>query len=388
MIMEQIDRLRQLSSQMEFEPAEDAICPQPFRSRRDPDGLNVFQAVLPNGGHISLLKTVLTSACERNCNYCAFRSGRDFRRIHLSPEEMAHSFMQAHRAGLVQGLFLSSGVAGGGRRSQDNLIATVEILRKRYRFTGYIHLKLMPGLEYAQVERSMQLANRVSVNLESPTLQRLEKLAPKKAFFEELLQPLKWVDEIRKQQPAVKGFGGRWPSTTTQFVVGAVDETDLELLSTTASFQNELSLGRAYFSAFRPVSDTPFEDNPPTPPLRQRRLYQASFLLRDYGFDLEDLPFESASGNLPLQVDPKLAWARQNLTGNPMELNRADRCELLRLPGVGPRKAEAILLARRKGLFHSEAILSSLGLDIPRLSPFILIDGKQPDRQLSFWPVR
>ncbi len=100
---------------------------------------------------------------------------------------------------------------------------------------------------------------------------------------------------------------------TTQFVVGAVDETDLELLSTTASLQNELHLGRAYFSAFRPVPDTPFENEPPTPPLRQHRLYQASFLLRDYGFDLEDLPFEPASGNLPLTIDPKLAWARQNL---------------------------------------------------------------------------
>ena len=151
--------------------------------------------------------------------------------------------------------------------------------------------------------------------------------------------------------------------------------------------QNELHLGRAYFSAFRPVDDTPFEDMPPTPPLRQHRLYQASFLLRDYGFDLEDLPFELASGNLPLAVDPKLAWARQNLAGSPVELNRADRHELLRLPGIGPRKADAILSARRKGLFYNEAILSSLGIDLSRLSPFILIDGKQPNRQLSFWTV-
>ena len=385
--MELLARLRQLSSEMQFEPAEDTGCPQPVQSCQTAASLNVSQAQLPNGKQISLLKTLLSSACERNCNYCAFRAGRDFKRVHLSPDEMAQSFIQAHRAGIVQGLFLSSGVAGSGVRTQDKLIATAEILRRKYRFTGYLHLKLMPGSEYAQVERSMQLANRVSLNLEAPNLPRLEKLAPRKIFFDELLQPLKWVEEIRKTQPAYKGYNGRWPSMTTQFVVGAVDETDLELLSTTATLQNELHLGRAYFSAFNPVGDTPFEDMPPTPPLRQHRLYQASFLLRDYGFDLEDLPFEQSTGNLPLTVDPKLAWARQNLAGNPIELNRADRHELMRLPGVGPRKADAILSARRKGLFYSDAIWSSLGIDLSRLSPFILIDGKQPNRQLSFWPV-
>ena len=385
--MELLERLRQLSSQMQFEPAEDTGCPQPALNCRTAESLNISQALLPNGKRISLLKTLLSSACERNCNYCAFRSGRDFKRVHMGPDEMAQSFIQAYQAGIVQGLFLSSGVAGSGVRTQDNLIASAEILRKKYHFAGYIHLKLMPGSQYAQVERSMQLANRVSLNLEAPNLHRLEKLAPRKAFFEELLQPLKWVDEIRQNQPAYKGFNGRWPSMTTQFVVGAVDETDLELLSTTASLQNELHLGRAYFSAFRPVPETPFENEPSTHPLRQHRLYQASFLLRDYGFDLEDLPFEPVSGNLPLAVDPKLAWARQNLAGSPLELNRADRHDLLRLPGIGPRKADAILRARRTGQFYSAAILSNLGIDLSRLSPFILIDGKQPNRQLSFWSV-
>jgi predicted DNA-binding helix-hairpin-helix protein len=386
--MGSLERLKELSSQMDYEPAEDTHCPQPANTCRTSESLNVSNALMPNGKHIALLKTLLSSACERNCNYCAFRSGRDFKRVQMSPDEMAQSFILAHRAGIVQGLFLSSGVAGSCVRSQDNLIAAAEILRQRYHFAGYIHLKLMPGSEYAQVERSMQLANRVSLNLEAPNLSRLEKLAPRKAFIGELLQPLKWVDEIRRTQPAYKGFNGRWPSMTTQFVVGAVDETDLELLSTTASLQHELNLGRAYFSAFRPVTDTPFENMPPTPPIRQHRLYQASFLLRDYGFDLEDLPFEPASGNLPLTIDPKLAWARQNLADRPLELNRADLHDLLRLPGIGPRKADAILRARRKGLFHSTALLSSLGIDLSRLSPFILIDGKrQINQQLSLWPI-
>ncbi len=139
--------------------------------------------LLPNGKQIALLKTLLSSACERNCNYCAFRSGRDFKRVHMSPDEMAQSFIQAHRAGIVQGLFLSSGVAGSGVRTQDNLIATVEILRKKYHFTGYIHLKLMPGSQYAQVERSMQLANRVSLNLESPNLSPAGKVSAQESLL-------------------------------------------------------------------------------------------------------------------------------------------------------------------------------------------------------------
>jgi len=336
--MEQLQRLIELTSQMDFEPAEDALCPQPQQICHSADSLNISRAILPNGKRITLLKTLLSSACERNCNYCAFRSGRDFQRNQLNPDEMAQAFYSAHRAGVVQGLFLSSGVAGSGLRTQDNLIATAEILRRKYRFTGYLHLKLMPGAQYAQVERAMQLANRVSLNLEAPNSTRLEKLAPRKAFFAELLQPLQWVEQIRQTQPAYQGFNGRWPSMTTQFVVGAVDETDLELLSITAALQNEIHLGRAYFSAFRPVPDTPLESASPTPTRRQHRLYQASFLLRDYGFDLEDMPFEPTTGNLPLSTDPKLAWAKENLAGHPVELNNADRHELLRLPGSARAK--------------------------------------------------
>src|SRR5262249_49203893 len=160
----------------------------------------------------------------------------------------------------AEGTFLSSGIAGGGIRTQDRLLDTADILRRKLRFRGYIHLKIMPGAEKAQVERAMQLADRVSVNLEAPNTRSLARLAPHKQFLEELLQPLKWVEEIRKNQPAEKGWGGRWPSTTTQFVVGGADESDLEILTTTAWLNQNVRLKRAYFSAFRPISDTPLEN--------------------------------------------------------------------------------------------------------------------------------
>ena len=283
--MDPIGRLKLLTDQMHLEPAEDAK-PGCY-TKKERDAAFVHPAKLPNGQSIQLLKTLLTSACERDCYYCPFRAGRDFQRATFKPEEFASLFMNLHRAGAAEGIFLSSGVAGGGVRTQDGLLDTADILRHKLGFRGYIHLKIMPGADKAQVERAMQLANRVSVNLEAPNTERLARLAPHKTFLDELLQPLKWVDEIRRAQPAYKGWNGRWPSTVTQYVVGGSDESDLELLTTTQWLHKNVRLKRAYFSAFSPIRDTPLENKAPTDPLREHRLYQASFLLRDYGFDLE-----------------------------------------------------------------------------------------------------
>ena len=297
---------------------------------------------------------------------------------------MAKGFIAFHRAGIVQGLFLSSGIAGGGLKTQDKLLATIEILRQKYNYKGYVHLKLMPGAEHAQVEAAMRLANRVSLNLEAPNSQRLARLAPGKTFLDELMQPLRWVEEIRLSEPAHLGWNGRWPSMTTQFVVGAVGESDLELLSTTTYLQKQLRLSRAYYSAFRPVSNTPLEEYPAASPAREFHLYQASFLLRDYGFDLEELPFDDL-GNLPDNIDPKVAWANNHLVENPIEVNQASRHELLKLPGIGPKSADAIITARRRGKLAKLEDLKKLGVRTNRISPFVLLDGKKPDRQLVFW---
>ncbi len=275
------------------------------------NSLGVYHAAMPGGKTLPMLKTLLTSACERDCFYCPFRAGRDYRRATFKPGEMANVFNEMNRAGAVDGLFLSSGIAGGGMRTQDRLLDSVDILRRKHHFNGYVHLKIMPGAEKDQVFRAMQLSDRVSINLEAPNAERLPKLAPHKVFFDELLQPLRWADEIRRSQSPMMGWKGKWPSLVTQFVVGGAGESDLEILSTTAALTKQLRLARAYYSAFRPVLNTPLENLPPENPMREHRLYQSSFLLRDYGFDLEDMPF-AASGNLPLDVDPKVAWAAQN----------------------------------------------------------------------------
>jgi predicted DNA-binding helix-hairpin-helix protein len=241
----------------------------------------------------------------------------------------------------------------------------------------------MPGAEFAQVERAMQLADRVSINLEGPNTKCLEKLAPKKHFIEELLQPLKWINQIRHTQSAKKGWDGHWPSSVTQFVISAVGETDLELLSTTEYLYNQVQLKRTYFSSFNPIPDTPLENIPPGSPLREHRLYEASFLLRDYGFCLEEMPF-GKDGHLPQDVDPKMAWAQQNLIDHPLEINKVDKNELLRIPGIGPKSVRSILSVRTtKTIRHIEE-LRSFGVNVNRASKYILINGKIPAQQLSF----
>ncbi|HEY73388.1 MAG: hypothetical protein DRJ03_07535 [Chloroflexi bacterium] len=363
-----------------FEPAEEVGARQPPARQDDDLAGAIHNAVMPGGKRITLLKTMLTSACERDCAYCPFRQGRDFRRATFSPDELARLFVQLHRKGNAEGLFLSSGLAGGGPRIQDRLIATAQILRQRYEFQGYIHLKIMPGAEREQVLAAMRLADRVSVNLEAPNAERLARLAPHKAFAEELLKRLCWIEEIRREMP------GRWPSSTTQFVVGAVDESDVELLTTTEYLHRQAGIARAYFSSFSPVTDTPLENQPPSSPLREHRLYQSSFLLRDYDFTVEELPFDPG-GNLPLESDPKLAWARRHLAYAPVEVNTAARRDLLRVPGIGPKSVERILRERRRGRLRVLTDLRKLRIVTKRAAPFILLDGRRPAHQLSLWPV-
>jgi len=375
-----IKQLQLLTDQMHLEPDLDQGTHAPLCGHSETDPGMIYR---PAGGPCkAVLKTLLTSACERDCFYCPFRAGRDFRRATMQPDEMAGAFMQMHRAGAVDGMFLSSGVAGGGVRTQDRLIDTAEVLRSRQDYRGYLHLKIMPGSDRDQVLRAMQLADRVSINLEAPNDRRLAQLAPHKVFLEELLRPLRWAEQIRRTLPGQQGWRGRWPSLVTQFVVGGADETDLELLSATAYLYSQLHLARVYFSGFNPVSDTPLENRPPENPWREFRLYQASFLLRDYGFDLEDLPL-TGSGQLPLDGDPKVVWARANLSQAPVEINRAERPQLLRVPGIGPRSVEKLLAARRRGQLRSLEALRALGVNAGRAAPFILLDGHRPPLQPS-----
>jgi predicted DNA-binding helix-hairpin-helix protein len=349
-------------------------------SRRIP----IHMAVTPGGRRIPLLKAMLSTACERDCNYCSFRAGRSYKRISFTAEGFAKTFIAIYAAGTVDGLFLSGGLIRGGVNTQNTLLDAVEILRHRLDYRGYLHLKIMPGAERGQVEMAMRLADRVSVNLEAPNPERLACLAPSKHFQDELLSPLEWMEDIRTGLAPESAWKGRWPSSTTQFVVGAAGESDLEILNTVKQLNRSHGLARAYFEAFNPVRGTPLENHTPEDPLRQHRLYQASFLMRDYGFDLEDLPF-STNGRLPLARDPKSIYAQKTLSESPIEVNLAGRLELLRVPGIGPHSAAAIMRSRHINRFRALGDLRKIGILTERAAPYITLDGRRPARQLRLF---
>jgi predicted DNA-binding helix-hairpin-helix protein len=334
-------------------------------------------------GSKPILKTMVTTACEKNCYYCPFRAGRaKTGRYTFKPDELAGAFDQIQRSGAVDGFFLSSGIIKGGVTTQDKIIDTVEIIRRRYAYSGYVHLKIMPGAEYDQIGRALQVADRLSINLEAPSQARMDALAPKKNFEDELLKRLLWANEIRQRQRAE---GRKVASLVTQFVVGAVGDTDLELLSMSERLYRQAGLARVYYSAFHPVAQTPLEEIAPVPLVRQNRLYQASFLLRDYGWEVEELPFVEA-GNLRLDVDPKRAWADVHLRANPIDLMRAERHQLMRVPGIGARGADAILAARRRGRLTDIGQLRALGIrGAAGIAPYVLLAGRAVDQQMRLF---
>ena len=375
-------KLAQMGDATIYEPAGD----QPQQERRHAAYQSrslaecITNVATPKGS-LPILKTMVTTACERDCFYCPFRAGRSkMKRLTFSPDEMAAGLDTLQRAGKVQGMFLSSGIIKGSVTTQDKVLDTAELVRRRYDYHGYLHLKVMPGIQYEQLYRLMQLADRVSVNLEGPTQERLNALAPKKEFTQELLEMLRLAEQIRREHP-----GERLAGTVTQFVVGAVGDTDLELLSLSQRLYREMRLTRAYYSGFHPIEQTPFENVAPTDPLREHRLYQASFLLRDYGWNVEDLAFLS-TGNMPLDVDPKQAWAERHLRSAPLELMTANRAQLLRVPGIGPKGAEAILRARRQVHLTDVEQLRRLNIrSAERAAPYILLDGHRPAQQMTLF---
>jgi putative DNA modification/repair radical SAM protein len=366
------------------ESAQYDLCNACGSATRERDDLErwIYPAALPDGKRVRVLKVLLTNLCEKNCYYCGIRASKDVPRTSFSPDELAQAFNRMHRADLVDGMFLSSGLCGNANRTMDHMLACVELLRGKYRFAGYVHLKLLPGCSEAHVERAVQLAHRVSVNLEAPNAERLNAIAPRKDFFEELAEPMRMAKKL------IDASGGRLAPAgqSTQFVVGAAGEPDSEILSTSAQLYTEMDLRRAYYSAFNPIPGTPLDGRPPTPAWREHRLYQADWLLRFYGFSYDDLIFDSA-GNLPKAADPKMTYAQAHPELFPVEVNRASKAELLRVPGMGPQSVGRILRWRRQGTLRELAHLRKAGAVADRASPYILLDGKRPPYQLPLWPL-
>jgi predicted DNA-binding helix-hairpin-helix protein len=339
----------------------------------------IYPAVRPDGKRVSLLKVLQTNVCENDCRYCANRSGRDTPRASFSPDELAALFGSLVQRGRVEGLFLSSGICGRSGQAMERMLATVDLVRHRHDFHGYVHLKILPGAEDAAIEAAVALADRVSVNLEAPNKERLARLTHTKDMARQLLYPLGRAAVLRDAvaHPV---------SMTTQFVVGAAGESDRELLQSAHHLYGKVGLSRVYYSAFQPVADTPLEDAPATPTWREHRLYQADFLLRKYGFGFGELVFD-ANGHLPRRYDPKQAWALIHPEVFPIEVNTAAEELLLRVPGIGPISARRLVDWRRRGTLTELRQLRQAGASSERAAPFVLLNGQRPCYQMALWPL-
>ena len=344
---------------------------------------------VPGGGTTNLMRVMQTNACSLSCGYCPTFCGGNVPRATITPEETARTFMEVQRKGLAQGLFLTSGVPGRPQRATDRMLATLDLLRRREGFTGYIHIKLLPGAEAAQVDEAARLASRISVNLEAPGDAYVRRLAREKDFTGDLVPKLARAARqlgLRRREEGALATSG----TTTQFVVGAAGERDREILDVVAGLERQRLLHHAHFSAFQPVVGTPLENLPATPAARELRLYQAEHLLRQYGFAYAELAFE-ADGNLPLDVDPKTAWARAHPERFPIDVTRAPYEALVRVPGVGPATARRLVEGRARAVLRGAEDLKRAGVDTVRAGFYLLLQGRRLARapapeQLRLFP--
>jgi predicted DNA-binding helix-hairpin-helix protein len=327
------------------------------------------------------------------------RRDRELPRALLKPYEMVRVFFEARRRDWCDGLFITTGIPGRPAQVLDRLIEVLELLRVNYRWGVYVHVKIVPGGDAAQVERITALASRVSVNLETPCGTHLPSIAPEKKYettFASLERASRIVNETRAAERDGRPRDPLQPRSaagiTTQFVVGATPDTDRTILTSARALYRGGAVHHAHFAAFRPIRDTPMESLHATPAVREQRLYQVDHLLRDYHFGLDEIAFER-DGNLSLDLDPKSAWALAHPERFPVEVRSATRETLLRVPGIGPKGARAIVDARRRTVIRGLGDLRKLGVVVARAAGFLTLAGRplaplRFTQQLGFWAAR
>jgi predicted DNA-binding helix-hairpin-helix protein len=359
--------------------------------------LNLREVRIGAGGpRAKLLRILMTNACSFNCHYCPMRRDRDMKRTLLKPHEMVRIFLDALRRGWCSGLFITTGIPGRPVKVMDDLIQVLDLLRNTHQYHGYIHVKIVPGADDAQIERITALASRVSINVETPCGDTLLAVAPDKQL-ETTLVTLRRAQarvvsaqrEEREGRPRDTLKPGGVTGMTMQFVVGATPDSDRTIMTKTGELYAAGGIHHTHFSAFRPIRDTPLEHMRAAPALREHRLYQADHLVRRYGFANDEIVFDGG-GNLPLAHDPKVAWALAHPERFPVEVRTASYAQLLRVPGLGPLVARRIVAVRRDSVLRGLADLRKLGAVVGRAAGFLSLNGKRlrAERwaeQLALW---
>ena len=333
----------------------------------------VYRASLPNGKKINLMRVMFTDFCKMDCAYCPNSIYVPRKRYAFKREELADTFMELHQRLAVDGLFLSSGIAGDGSKTTQRMVETVEIIRRKHGFRGYIHLKVMPGASRELVERAHRLGSRLSVNIETPEPEMMRRISPHKDLQKDILDPMAWIDEITAAR------SGGAVGQATQFVVGAADESDRQIYHRVDQMYTDWNLKRVYYPPFRPARHTPMEEKPPVHAAREQRLYQMDWLRRVYRFSTDEigLAFDGA-GFLSLEQDPKTVIAMENLDAFPIDLNAATHEQLLRIPGVGPVSAGRIMDNRRRHRIDNWRDLQAMGVVRKRAWPYVVFPGQRP----------
>lgn len=338
-------------------------------------GWGICHSFTEDGRCVSLLKIMLTNYCIYDCAYCVNRRSNDVRRAAFSVEELVDLTLGFYRRNYIEGLFLSSGVINNPDYTMERLVGVARELRTTHRFNGYIHLKSIPGASEALVHEAGLYADRLSVNIEIATEKNLKLLAPEKNH-ESVFKPMEFIQqgmlenaELRKNAPKLRKFAPAGQST--QMIIGATDETDNQILHTTDMLYAKPGMKRVYYSGYIPVNTNderlPMLRQPPL--VREHRLYQADWLLRFYGFKVDEI-VDDRYPNLELELDPKLSWALRHPEAFPVDVNTADYALLLRIPGVGVKSANTIVMARRFGKLGT-ADLKKIGVVMKKAQYFI-----------------
>jgi len=362
------DRLNILADSAKY----DVSCSSSGSKRQNKGGLGnahtagICHSWAEDGRCISLLKLLMTNKCIYDCKYCVNRRSNDVPRAELSPDEIAQLTIEFYKRNYIEGLFLSSAIIKTVDHTMELLVKTLWLLRNVYHFHGYIHVKIIPGSDPMLVQQAGLLADRVSVNIELPSENSLQALAPSKTKSD-ILTPMKQIQLGKQNNRNFVGAG-----QTSQMIIGASGESDLQILNLTQGLYDKFSLKRMYFSAYVPVAShtllPAIETKPPL--LREHRLYQADWLLRFYDFRAEEL-LDDMNPNFDPTFDPKCYWAIQHIEFFPVDINTAPYRDILRVPGIGVTSAKRIITARKYGRLRI-VDLKKIGVVLKRAKYFIV----------------
>jgi putative DNA modification/repair radical SAM protein len=336
-------------------------------------GNGICHSYTPDGRCVSLLKILLTNKCTFDCTYCVNRRSSDIPRAAFTPDEVVDLTLAMYRRNYIEGLFLSSGVLRDPDYTMELVTRVAKTLRTTHRFGGYIHLKAVAGASQALIAEAGRWCDRLSVNIELPTLPDLAALAPEKAV-PSIHGSMSTIRDHHAERPRAFAPAGQ----STQMIVGATDTADAQILATSSALYDQFALRRVYYTAYSPTQRADARLPTAAPPLvREHRLYEADWLIRYYGFEAGELTTPEAP-NLDAAIDPKLAWALRHRARFPVDVNRADREELLRVPGLGVRNVDRILAMRPQRAVRL-ADLAALRVPMKRTAPFVITADHNPD---------